>query len=106
MPLGEFIINYDYIVNKLCVNKNKPGMHCNGKCYLKKELSKYAAKETSEAEKKAAEDNPESIAILPIVTEFCLKKNVIYTHSVQVLYTLQHYNFYFSDIFKPPRKVV
>lgn len=33
-------INKDYIAATLCENKNKPEMHCNGKCYLNKQLKK------------------------------------------------------------------
>lgn len=39
-PIYNYFLNYDYIVNVLCVNKDKPEMHCDGKCYLKKEISK------------------------------------------------------------------
>ncbi len=39
LPVYDYFLNYNYIVNVLCVNKDKPEMHCDGKCYLKKELS-------------------------------------------------------------------
>lgn len=39
-PVMDYMVNYDYIVNTLCENKDKPEMHCNGKCYLTKELAK------------------------------------------------------------------
>lgn len=32
--------NTDYIAKTLCENKAKPKMHCNGKCYLAKQLKK------------------------------------------------------------------
>ncbi len=41
-PVVEYVVNYDYIVNVLCVNKDKPEMKCNGKCHLSKELAKEA----------------------------------------------------------------
>lgn len=40
LPFIEYWVNYDYIVNELCENKDKPTMHCDGKCHLNKELSK------------------------------------------------------------------
>ena len=40
LPVYEYLLNYDYIVNVLCINKDKPEMHCDGKCYLKNEISK------------------------------------------------------------------
>jgi len=31
-------LNIKTIVNKYCINKNKPELKCNGKCYLKQQL--------------------------------------------------------------------
>ncbi len=39
-PFVEYAINYDYISKTLCINKDKPMMHCNGKCYLMKKIKK------------------------------------------------------------------
>ncbi|QQX78265.1 MULTISPECIES: hypothetical protein [Aequorivita] len=44
-PVVEYVVNYDYIVNVLCENKDKPEMKCNGKCHLSKELAKEAGAE-------------------------------------------------------------
>lgn len=38
-------MNYDYIVNVLCENKDKPALKCNGKCYLAKMLATAQKKE-------------------------------------------------------------
>jgi hypothetical protein len=40
LPVLDYVINYDYIVNELCVNRNKPVMACNGKCYLEGQFNK------------------------------------------------------------------
>ena len=49
------MVNYDYITQELCENKNKPEMACNGKCHLMKELAKSSTDEqpTSNSEKKS-----------------------------------------------------
>ncbi len=39
-PLAEYVVNYDYIVENLCENKDKPQLNCDGKCYLAKQLAK------------------------------------------------------------------
>ncbi|WP_343688492.1 hypothetical protein [Chitinophaga sp.] len=36
----EYTLNQRYIASVLCVNRDKPDMHCNGKCYLKKQLER------------------------------------------------------------------
>ena len=38
--LGQYYANKDYIAKNLCENRNKPSMHCDGKCCLKKKLAK------------------------------------------------------------------
>ncbi|MBZ0326985.1 MAG: hypothetical protein K8F54_05225 [Altibacter sp.] len=48
-PVVDYVVNYNYIIEKLCENRDKPEMQCNGKCYLSKQLSKEA---------KDAETNP------------------------------------------------
>lgn len=45
----DFWLNKDYIAANLCVNKDKPQMHCNGKCFL--------AKEKQDAEKQSQQPN-------------------------------------------------
>ncbi|WP_339703497.1 hypothetical protein [uncultured Marixanthomonas sp.] len=39
-PYADYYLNYDYIANVLCINKEEPEMQCNGKCHLTQELSK------------------------------------------------------------------
>ena len=36
--VAEYTINKDYIARNLCINKEKPKLHCNGKCQLMKKL--------------------------------------------------------------------
>lgn len=38
LPVFDYVINQDYIAEYLCVNKDKPMLECNGKCYLAKML--------------------------------------------------------------------
>jgi hypothetical protein len=48
IPILDYGVNYDYISTVLCVNKDKPEMHCNGKCHLAKELAEKSAEEHQE----------------------------------------------------------
>ncbi len=50
-PVIDYVVNYEYISKVLCENKEKPAMHCNGKCHLMKELAK-----ASETEKPISSD--------------------------------------------------
>jgi hypothetical protein len=35
-----FDLNENFIKKEFCINKNNPASHCNGHCYLNKELNK------------------------------------------------------------------
>lgn len=43
--LVNYQLNKKEITQKYCVNKDKPWMHCCGKCHLKKELAKNDAQQ-------------------------------------------------------------
>lgn len=47
LPIVDYFQNYDYIVNVLCENKEKPLINCNGKCYLSKLLAEEAEDESN-----------------------------------------------------------
>ncbi len=40
--VAQYMANRDYIAKNLCENRDKPQMHCGGKCCLKKKLAKEA----------------------------------------------------------------
>ena len=44
---GMYRLNYNYVAQTLCINKNKPALHCDGKCYLSKQIKKDAANEAT-----------------------------------------------------------
>lgn len=39
VPVAVYVVNYDYISKVLCINRDRPKMHCNGKCFLKKQMA-------------------------------------------------------------------
>jgi hypothetical protein len=39
-------MNKEYITQKFCENKDKPMMHCNGKCHMAKEIKKAASEDS------------------------------------------------------------
>lgn len=45
--LANYEMNKEYITKNFCENKNKPKMHCNGKCHLKKQLEKDEKRENA-----------------------------------------------------------
>jgi hypothetical protein len=48
--VAQYYANKDYIAKNLCENRDKPQLHCEGKCCLKKRLAKES-KEQAPASK-------------------------------------------------------
>jgi hypothetical protein len=43
-----FELNRNYIAAKLCENRNKPWLHCNGRCYFMKKIKQVQESEKNE----------------------------------------------------------
>jgi hypothetical protein len=48
---ADFYLNQSYIAKNLCENRDKPMMHCNGKCYLSKKITEQQQKDHSPVSK-------------------------------------------------------
>ena len=102
IPIMEYAVNYDYIVETLCINKNKPEVHCNGKCYLSKELAKANDTESSPLSKgKTSGQKILDIYILPEISEI---KNTDQSYKINFSFIYEkNYSFLFlKHIFRPP----
>ncbi|MET1054235.1 MAG: hypothetical protein ABWY16_02920 [Pedobacter sp.] len=62
-----FEMNQSYIAKVLCINKNKPELHCNGKCYLMNKLKQAQDKEQKQEHQfqKIQLQMQEALAVLP-----------------------------------------
>lgn len=49
--VAYYELNKSYIAEQLCENKNNPKLHCNGHCYLTKQLKKAEEDEQKQASK-------------------------------------------------------
>ncbi|MCG2462346.1 hypothetical protein K8352_16415 [Flavobacteriaceae bacterium F89] len=85
LPLVNYAMNYDYIVEQFCENKDRPQMHCDGKCYLAKQL----AKESDQNDKNPLGQNTSKIEIGQIV----------------FFQTLTHFDFGFAAYSAKPNKL-
>jgi len=64
-----FEMNRTYIANELCINRNRPELHCNGRCYLMNKLKQAQDKEQKQERQfqKIQLQLQEAIVILPYV---------------------------------------
>ncbi|SHF19027.1 hypothetical protein [Pedobacter caeni] len=97
-----FKLNQDYIANALCENKDKPQMHCNGRCVLAKKL-----KQAEQNEEKQRAQSQEKANVL----FFCKMNRVKVEECLLSLQNSVFNSFYLhfkpssfsNDIFKPPQ---
>ena len=94
----NYEINKSQIIEKFCVNKEKPEMHCEGTCHMKKMmLSKDKEKET------------EALVFLPEINLFLdwvevrLEKEII-VNELEEFYQ-DNYHYRFSNDWQIPPKV-
>ncbi|GAB4409317.1 MAG: hypothetical protein OHK0039_12900 [Bacteroidia bacterium] len=45
MPVLEYQLRYDYIREVLCINRERPQLNCDGKCYLMQQMQEAARPE-------------------------------------------------------------
>ncbi len=75
---SKLLIVADYFVNTNrfaihCENKNKPMLHCNGKCQMMKQLTKAEKSEQKNPERKA--ENRDEIFLLNYNSFFTIAQN-------------------------------
>ncbi len=96
--------NKAYIAKVLCVNKNRPSLHCDGKCYLAQKLKAAEDRE----EKRTAE----KLEKMPEIQLFCSPFFSIFTKSFinPLLNILPNFNYHanpssgiLKGIFRPPQ---
>jgi len=100
---ASFELNKDYIAKNLCINRSRPWLHCNGKCYFMKKL-----RQAEENEKKqTAKDNLSRLEISffqePATVSFL---QPVIAESSQMdfpAYTYQYSSHYIDAIFRPPK---
>jgi len=101
-----FELNHKYIAENLCINRDKPWLHCNGKCYFMRKI-----KQAEENEKKQdAKDNLSRLEISffqePYKITFIEPTILEANKSNFPPYTYQYSSSYLSTIFRPPKQAV
>ncbi len=72
LPVLEYVVNYEYISKVLCINKDKPQLHCNGKCHLLKELAKASDTEKPLSSGKKASSQLVEVLFFEEIASFCI----------------------------------
>ena|SRR5690606_12884057 len=100
LTLFNFEIQREAITALFCINKEKPEMHCEGKCYLEKQIK---ADEESHSEK--PQSRVEFIVLVFTLasceTEFLTQFTTQVTHNFK--YIIPHHSSKVFTIFHPPQ---
>lgn len=102
VPLVEYAVNYDYIANVLCINKGKPELHCNGKCYLSKQLAKTNDTDSSPLNK--TKNSGQKLLDIYILPEIAQVQNTekISLFNFKFFYKTEYSFLFLCSIFRPP----
>lgn len=104
-PVMDYMVNYDYIVNNLCENRDKPEMNCNGKCHLSKELAKEAGTDDNNPlNSKTSKTEIPQVIISENISEFQFASETEIAALEEVGYKpVFHTSLFISKILHPPR---
>ncbi|WP_225865766.1 hypothetical protein [Dyadobacter aurulentus] len=100
----DYELRKEYIAKTLCVNRNKPILNCNGKCYLAKKL----AAANQQQERQAEHDYIASLIYQVMDTRSgyafeCTPVSFLFTDAVQYRYQSPFIDrLLIGSIFRPP----
>ncbi len=99
--VADYEFNKEYISKNLCINKEKPKLHCNGKCQLMKKLAEEEKQNSSNS------NNPGKVKFQDIVfLESCQVFSPAFSPLPEKKYadhlTVAKYPSPIASIFHPP----
>jgi hypothetical protein len=100
-----FEANQSYIAKVLCVNRDKPWMHCNGRCYLMKKLKEATDKEKKQEEKENLNRLVISFFQEPFHMVFTDPRILQLQQPTFPAYKYRHGSSFIETIFRPPKSV-
>jgi hypothetical protein len=96
---ADYFLNKSYIAKVLCVNKEKPKMHCDGKCYLAKHLEDGQKQEQQLPTTKKINIDIQLFNVSePVQLNLCKEENKIEYSSGYLL----HLSSFPHSVFHPP----
>lgn len=98
---GSYELNKAYIIENFCVNKDKPMMNCDGKCYLAEQLKAQKEKQDANSTHKFTADFGVYIPVSAwkLIDLFPFSVDLRHTSSYSDPFTLQ----LIHEVIKPPK---
>jgi hypothetical protein len=104
----HYLLDFEYISENLCKNKDKPELQCNGKCYLNKQIAIVDGvdieQEKAPAPSAPTKDTLEQPNFVAYSNRFDFSKNSCVTkNKILKLYAVQYRLMFSKSIFCPPK---
>lgn len=104
IPYLWYIVNYEYIVTELCVNRDNPEMNCDGSCQLKKMIHKHHPHHNDE---KPSSPVPQQQKIdLFVTVHDSMTRSAAYTSLLSPIYLNKMSTLWFGEPASPPPQAV
>jgi len=101
LPYLDYMLNREYIINNLCVNKDVPEKQCNGKCHLEKQIVQ-ASEDPESKESPIPQVNNSENHLEYVLPKSDIRLRYIVEHEAETFYQM-NYSFEFENsIFRPP----
>lgn len=96
-----FTVNQTQIIEDCCINKNKPELNCNAKCYLTNNLAKQDETATNQPNSSKLKQHTEEVLYCEENNTFNLPSFItkVLSPKKQFVYFYQH----ISNVFEPPK---
>lgn len=102
--IAYFKLNRKYIAKVLCENRNRPQIHCNGKCYLAKKLKQQQEKQDKETSEKV-HNTPVIQLFTPASYTYSFESAVVtFLEPVRFYHQLLFYTAPVAELLRPPKR--
>ena len=107
VPIIDYLVNYDYIAEQLCENRNKPILACNGICYVSKEIEKTLPASPIDNKSRIPIIDFDKYPITTLVTCKYTSLNISNLHKSKFIYSInEKIKNHIEYIFRPPKNLV
>lgn len=98
---GSYELNKAYIIENFCINKDKPMMNCDGKCYLAEQMRAQKEKQDANSIYKFSTDFGIYISVPDL--EQAYSRTFVSTNKLITAYSEPFLTLLVREVIKPPK---
>ncbi|WP_461453108.1 hypothetical protein [Mucilaginibacter sp.] len=105
LEYAGFKLNRQYISQNLCINRFKPSLHCNGRCYFMRKIKQ--AEENEKKQTSRSGSNRVEVSFLKEPFSFLFQEPAIIDQVSVSIHTLAYAytSHYLDTVFRPPKSL-